>query len=90
MPFMFSSSTFRVLTTRLFPLVPGEAKNLISRSRVSMLRVLTTRLFPMFAGEAKNLVARSHGSVAQRDVYCALSLDQEEIFRTSTVERTLE
>ncbi|CAG2065309.1 unnamed protein product, partial [Timema podura] len=40
-------------------------------------------------GEAKNLQCRSHGSVEQRDVYCALSLDQEEIFRTTTIERTL-
>ncbi|XP_021930009.1 GTPase-activating protein isoform X2 [Zootermopsis nevadensis] len=41
------------------------------------------------AGEAKNLQCRSHGSVNQRDVYCTLSLDQEEIFRTTTIERTL-
>ncbi|XP_069689652.1 ras GTPase-activating protein 3 isoform X2 [Periplaneta americana] len=40
-------------------------------------------------GEAKNLQSRSHGSVNQRDVYCTLSLDQEEIFRTTTIERTL-
>ncbi|XP_023709335.1 GTPase-activating protein isoform X3 [Cryptotermes secundus] len=41
-------------------------------------------------GEAKNLQCRTHGSVNQRDVYCTLSLDQEEIFRTSTMERTLD
>ncbi|XP_060517698.1 GTPase-activating protein [Cylas formicarius] len=40
-------------------------------------------------GEAKNLQARSHGSSTQRDVYCTLSLDQEEIFRTSVVYQTL-
>ncbi|XP_026276924.1 GTPase-activating protein [Frankliniella occidentalis] len=40
-------------------------------------------------GEAKNLPSRSHGSINQRDVYCALSLDQEEIFRTETIEKTL-
>ncbi|KAL1132148.1 hypothetical protein AAG570_010105, partial [Ranatra chinensis] len=40
-------------------------------------------------GEAKNLPSRSHGSITDRDVYCALSLDQEEIFRTSTINRTL-
>ncbi|XP_011349095.1 ras GTPase-activating protein 3 isoform X2 [Ooceraea biroi] len=40
-------------------------------------------------GEAKNLQSRSHGSPGIRDVYCALSLDQEEIFRTTTMERTL-
>ncbi|XP_014283177.1 ras GTPase-activating protein 3 [Halyomorpha halys] len=40
-------------------------------------------------GEAKNLPIRSHGSVSERDVYCILSLDQEEIFRTSTIDRTL-
>ncbi|KAI4481468.1 hypothetical protein M0804_009588 [Polistes exclamans] len=40
-------------------------------------------------GEAKNLQSRSHGSPGTRDVYCALSLDQEEIFRTTTMERTL-
>ncbi|GLV39157.1 Ras GTPase activating protein 1 [Carabus blaptoides fortunei] len=40
-------------------------------------------------GEAKNLQCRSHGSTNQPDVYCTLSLDQEEIFRTSTMEKTL-
>ncbi|XP_075537385.1 ras GTPase activating protein 1 [Dermacentor variabilis] len=40
-------------------------------------------------GEAKNLPPRSHGSVEQRDVYCAIKLDQEEIFRTTTKEKTL-
>ncbi|XP_046393284.1 GTPase-activating protein isoform X1 [Ischnura elegans] len=40
-------------------------------------------------GEAKNLPPRSHGSVGQREVYCTLSLDQEEIFRTTTSERSL-
>lgn len=40
-------------------------------------------------GEAKNLQSRSHGSPGARDVYCALSLDQEEIFRTTTMARTL-
>ncbi|XP_063224525.1 GTPase-activating protein isoform X2 [Bacillus rossius redtenbacheri] len=40
-------------------------------------------------GEAKNLHCRNHGSMGQRDVYCKLSLDQEEIFRTTTKERTL-
>ncbi|KAI4464411.1 ras gtpase-activating protein [Holotrichia oblita] len=39
-------------------------------------------------GEAKNLQCRNHVSL-QRDVYCTLSLDQEEIFRTSTIEKTL-
>nr|CAD7418113.1 unnamed protein product [Timema poppensis] len=48
-----------------------------------------TSLDALLSGEAKNLQCRSHGSVEQRDVYCALSLDQEEIFRTTTVERTL-
>ncbi|XP_029038285.1 GTPase-activating protein isoform X3 [Osmia bicornis bicornis] len=40
-------------------------------------------------GEVKNLQGRSHGSPGARDVYCTLSLDQEEIFRTATMERTL-
>ncbi|XP_037300803.1 GTPase-activating protein [Manduca sexta] len=40
-------------------------------------------------GEAKNLPGRSHGTACHRDIYCVLSLDQEEIFRTSTMERTL-
>ncbi|CAG9768279.1 unnamed protein product [Ceutorhynchus assimilis] len=40
-------------------------------------------------GEAKNLPSRSHGSASQRDSYCTLSLDQEEIFRTSTVYQSL-
>ncbi|XP_060819469.1 ras GTPase-activating protein 3 isoform X3 [Bombus pascuorum] len=39
--------------------------------------------------EVKNLQSRSHGSPGARDVYCVLSLDQEEIFRTTTMERTL-
>lgn len=43
----------------------------------------------VFAGEAKNLPGRSHGAACHRDIYCVLSLDQEEIFRTSTMERTL-
>ncbi|KAJ0181311.1 hypothetical protein K1T71_003396 [Dendrolimus kikuchii] len=41
-------------------------------------------------GEAKNLPGRSHGAGCHRDTYCVLSLDQEEIFRTSTMERTLD
>nr|CAI5844236.1 unnamed protein product [Callosobruchus analis] len=40
-------------------------------------------------GEAKNLQPRVHGSATQRDVFCTLSLDQEEIFRTCTVYQTL-
>ncbi|VVC88012.1 unnamed protein product [Leptidea sinapis] len=40
-------------------------------------------------GEAKNLPARNNGASCPRDIYCVLSLDQEEIFRTSTIERTL-
>ncbi|CAG4924339.1 unnamed protein product [Colias eurytheme] len=40
-------------------------------------------------GEAKNLPARNNGAACTRDIYCVLSLDQEEIFRTSTIERTL-
>ncbi|CAN8021370.1 unnamed protein product [Ixodes persulcatus] len=40
-------------------------------------------------GEAKNLPPRSHGAVEERDVYCAIKLDQEEIFRTTTREKTL-
>ncbi|RZF38857.1 hypothetical protein LSTR_LSTR015632 [Laodelphax striatellus] len=43
-----------------------------------------------YTGEAKNLPSRHHGSVSERDVFCALSLDQEEIFRTSTIEKTLD
>ncbi|XP_023236905.1 ras GTPase-activating protein 3-like [Centruroides sculpturatus] len=40
-------------------------------------------------GEAKNLPPRSHGSIGLRDTFCTISLDQEEIFRTSTIEKTL-
>ncbi|XP_058446512.1 GTPase-activating protein [Malaya genurostris] len=48
-------------------------------------------------GEAKNLVGRngnnctasSSGSKENRDVYCTVALDQEEICRTPTIERTL-
>ncbi|KAK8400325.1 hypothetical protein O3P69_003195 [Scylla paramamosain] len=41
-------------------------------------------------GEAKNLILRNHGSGGQRDVYCCISLDQEEIFRSATAEKTLD
>lgn len=45
------------------------------------------------AGEAKNLQGRNNctnGSTAAfRDVYCTVALDQEEITRTPTIERTL-
>nr|AJE26302.1 Ras GTPase-activating protein [Microdera dzhungarica] len=40
-------------------------------------------------GEAKQLLPRSNLSSVVRDVYCTLSLDQEEIYRTKTVEKTL-
>ncbi|XP_037076220.1 ras GTPase-activating protein 3-like [Pollicipes pollicipes] len=40
-------------------------------------------------GEAKNLPSRSHGSVGSRDVFCTVNLDQEQIHRTNTVEKTL-
>ncbi|XP_039433473.1 GTPase-activating protein [Culex pipiens pallens] len=49
-------------------------------------------------GEAKNLLGRngnncggssSSGSKENRDVYCTVALDQEEICRTPTIERTL-
>ncbi|CAK1548379.1 unnamed protein product [Leptosia nina] len=40
-------------------------------------------------GEAKQLPARNNGAACTRDIYCVLSLDQEEIFRTSTIERSL-
>lgn len=46
----------------------------------------------LFAGEAKNLQGRNNctnGSNATRDVYCTVALDQEEITRTPTIERTL-
>ncbi|MPC27319.1 Ras GTPase-activating protein 3 [Portunus trituberculatus] len=39
-------------------------------------------------GEAKNLIQRNHGSGGQRDVYCRISLDQEQIFRSATAEKT--
>lgn len=44
-------------------------------------------------GEAKNLQGRNNctngSSAAYRDVYCTVALDQEEITRTPTIERTL-
>lgn len=44
-------------------------------------------------GEAKNLQGRNNStngsSAACRDVYCTVALDQEEITRTPTIERTL-
>lgn len=40
-------------------------------------------------GEAKNLPPRQHGSSPLRDIYCTLSLDQEEIYRTATVLQNL-
>ncbi|KYN17219.1 Ras GTPase-activating protein 3 [Trachymyrmex cornetzi] len=51
--------------------------------------MLAIKLPILSTGEAKNLQSRSHGSPGTRDVYCTLSLDQEEIFRTTTMERTL-
>ena len=39
-------------------------------------------------GEVKNLPA-THDLRSGRDVYVVAALDQEEIFRTATVERTL-
>ncbi|XP_022912697.1 GTPase-activating protein [Onthophagus taurus] len=52
------------------------------------LQVRTEERLKIKIGAAKNLQCRSHTSV-QRDVYCTVSLDQEEIFRTSTIEKTL-
>uniref|UniRef100_A0A182JMT7 Ras GTPase-activating protein n=1 Tax=Anopheles atroparvus TaxID=41427 RepID=A0A182JMT7_ANOAO len=55
----------------------------------------STRLeYIWIAGEAKSLVGRSsNGGTASskenRDVYCTIALDQEEICRTPTIERTL-
>lgn len=42
-------------------------------------------------GEAKNLLSRTNscGTIGNRDVYCTVALDQEEICRTPTIERTL-
>ncbi|XP_017080853.1 GTPase-activating protein isoform X2 [Drosophila eugracilis] len=45
-------------------------------------------------GEAKNLSSRNAANTScstqgTRDVYCTIALDQEEIFRTPTIERTL-
>ncbi|GAB0094917.1 GTPase-activating protein [Sergentomyia squamirostris] len=43
-------------------------------------------------GDAKDLVGRNggtNGSTGVRDVYCIIALDQEEICRTPTIERTL-
>jgi len=42
----------------------------------------------LFAGEAKKLPRRSHANEG-RDVFCTLSLDQEEIYRTSTIPNSL-
>ncbi|KAB0798318.1 hypothetical protein PPYR_09311 [Photinus pyralis] len=52
-------------------------------------KVRTEERLKIKIGEAKNLLCRNHGSTPHRDVYCTLSLDQEEIFRTSTIEKTL-
>lgn len=47
-------------------------------------------IYSIISGEAKNLPGRNPGAPGgHRDVFCALTLDQEEIFRTTTVERTL-
>lgn len=48
----------------------------------------------IFAGEAKNLSSRNAANTScstqgTRDVYCTIALDQEEICRTPTIERTL-
>ncbi|CAH1118062.1 unnamed protein product [Phaedon cochleariae] len=52
-------------------------------------KVRTEERLKIKIGEAKNLQSRLHGSATHRDVYCTLSLDQEEIFRTSTVYQSL-
>ena len=46
-------------------------------------------LLVYLSGEAKNLPSRGHGSVGSRDVFCTVNLDQEEVHRTNTVEKTL-
>lgn len=50
-------------------------------------------VFYLFLGEAKNLQGRSNctngSNAAYRDVYCTVALDQEEITRTPTIEKTL-
>ena len=43
----------------------------------------------MFLAEVKNLQSRNNGPNGTRDVYCTVALDQEEISRTQTIERTL-
>lgn len=56
-----------------------------------MVIILSLPIF-FFVGEAKNLQGRNNtnGSTATaRDVYCTVALDQEEITRTPTCERTL-
>lgn len=40
-------------------------------------------------GEAKNLPPKSHGSERRREAYCAISLDQEEIYSTAPAEKSL-
>ncbi|KAF0305369.1 Ras GTPase-activating protein 3 [Amphibalanus amphitrite] len=55
----------------------------------SNARVRVEERIKINIGEAKNLPSRGHGSVGGRDVFCTVNLDQEEVHRTNTVEKTL-
>ena len=60
--------------------------------RFKILRELLSRIalhyLCDFSGEAKNLPARKEPRYS-RNCYCVVTLDQEEVFRTSTVEKSL-
>lgn len=57
----------------------------------TILRHVINNFFSYFSGEAKQLLGRNGQAEPNggRDVYCTIALDQEEICRTPTIERSL-
>ncbi|GAB6021126.1 hypothetical protein CHUAL_003760 [Chamberlinius hualienensis] len=73
-------------TRSSWPNLPSEV---VSKMADSAVDVRTEERVKIKIGEVKNLPPRSHGSMVARDCFCTLSLDQEEIFRTATADKTL-
>lgn len=60
-----------------------------SSGESSEVALRTEERIKIKVGEAKNLPSRTQGSSTPRDVYCTVTLDQEPIYKTCTIERTL-
>lgn len=58
---------------------------------IRVLLIFLSHFNLRYIAEAKKLLGRTNscGTVGNRDVYCTVALDQEEICRTPTIERTL-